>query len=469
MKTTPQIQATACAITGAFCAFTFTIATYAQSNVSQPLKQVSTQLTTASTLSSTPERSTLAPLNSAAPTPTPISEPASQTPNQLADRVKTYDRNAPRRENLLGIKLVKHVNGLFGGFEQGAGFGGFGVEFTTADSLPGLELRARALTSTRLYRKGEVGFYVPKLGSANSHAEVYFTYLRRTKDNFFGIGPRTTDAFETNFDLEQRSVTGAYFYDFSKHFQLGGYVRQANTATYRGVDKKDKPVDQLFTGNPATPEPLRFAPGLRTNLDIFSYGVYAEANFRNNEKGLTKGFYVYERLGGNRGTGDRATGYRWTEFESDLRGYLPLGSPWTSLAVRNYVELKNPTGSNNLIPFYDESALGGRSYVRGFHTFRFRANNLLLFSTELRQTVWKQKDRRGLDLVGFGDGGQVWGDKRPRLPAQFSGNDRFDSRNWRFGTGIGVQYRYNRDFAVRLDFAHTNEANKIYFTLGRGF
>ncbi len=467
MHITPRLRASACAAALAFCAFPLATAANAQSQAAQPLNQLSTQLAKSSALSSTFNHFTRPAPTTPTPTPTPATEPASQNPSQVADRIKSYDRNAPRRENLTGIKIVKHVNGLFGGFEQGAGFG-FGVELTTADSIPGVELRARALTSTKFYRKGEAGLYVPKLGSENSHAEVYFTYLRRTKDNFFGIGPRTTNAFETNFDLEQRSVTGTYFYDISKRLQVGGYVRQANTATYRGVDKKDKPVDQLFTGNPATPEPLRFAPGLRTNLNIFSYGVYLEADARNNEKGLTKGLYVYERIGGNRGTG-RAAGYGWTEIETDMRGYLPLGSDRTSLAMRAYFDLKGTTGDNDLIPFYDQSFLGGRSFVRGFNNFRFRANSLLLFSTELRQTVFKQKDTRGVDLVAFGDGGQVWGDNRPNLPTAFRGNDRFDSANWRFGMGGGVQYRYNKDFAVRLDYAHTNEKNMVYFSVGRGF
>jgi outer membrane protein assembly factor BamA len=51
-------------------------------------------------------------------------------------------------------------------------------------------------------------------------------------------------------------------------------------------------------------------------------------------------------------------------------------------------------------------------YGRGFKTFRFRGNNLALGSAELRQTVWTQSEDRGLDVFGFGDAGQVWGDNR---------------------------------------------------------
>lgn len=468
MHLTPHLRAKACAAALALCAFTFATAANAQSTAAQPAN--------GSDLAGTPTRFSVVapktlPLTLGAeltPTPTPTPEPSVQNPGQMADRIKSYDRNAPRRENLTGIKIVKHVNGLFGGFEQSAGFG-FGVELTTADSIPGIELRARALTSTKFYRKGEVGFYVPKVVNDSNHIEVYYTYLRRTKDHFFGIGPRTTDAFATNFDMEQRSVTGNYSSDFGKRIQAGFFGRYANTATYRGANEDEPPVDVIFTGNPATNEPLRFAPGLRRTIGIYSFGPYVEANLRNDEKGLTRGGYFYGKYSANTSTGSRNSDYGWSELELDGRAYLPLGSDKTSLALRAYTDLKNPYGTDNLIPFYEQAFLGGRSFVRGFDNFRFRANSLLLFSTELRQTVFKQKDTRGVDLVAFGDGGQVWGDNRPNLPAAFRGNDDFKSANWRFGVGGGVQYRYNKDFAVRIDFAHTNEANKIYFSVGRGF
>jgi outer membrane protein assembly factor BamA len=406
----------------------------------------------------------LAKLTSSEPEPTPTP----QNVNNLADRIIDYDRFTPRRENITGIKIVKHVNALFGGFEQGAGFP-FGVEFTTADSLPGIELRARALTSTRFYRQAELGLNIPSLVSEKSRAEVYFTYLRRTQDNFFGIGPRTPDTFETNFALEQRAVTGALDFDFSERLWGGVYVRYANTATYRGSNDNDPPVDLLFTGNPNTTEPLRFAPGLLTNLSIVSFGGYTEYDRRNDERGLTRGGYFYARLAGNTGTGSRSQGYGWMDVELDGRAYVPLGSHRTSLALRAYADLRKPYDDDDLIPFYQLAVLGGRSFVRGFSNFRFRANNLLLFSTELRQTVWKQNETRGADIIAFGDGGQVWGDHRPNLPPAFRGNDEFNSSNWRFGAGFGVQYRYNKDFAVRLDYARTNERSMIYFSISRGF
>ena len=92
-------------------------------------------------------------------------------------------------------------------------------------------------------------------------------------------------------------------------------------------------------------------------------------------------------------------------------GYIPLGSSRTSLALRSRGQFKNPKGGSQ-IPFYDLSYLGGREYVRGYEPYRFRGNNLLMVSTELRRTVYKKTDHRGVDVFGFADSGQVWGDAR---------------------------------------------------------
>ena len=76
------------------------------------------------------------------------------------DRVKERGRKFHVRDNWTVIEIVKHVSGTSGGLEQGAG-PGFGIELTTADSIPRLEFRATILTSDRLYRQFEGEAYIP--------------------------------------------------------------------------------------------------------------------------------------------------------------------------------------------------------------------------------------------------------------------------------------------------------------------
>lgn len=401
-----------------------------------------------------------------------IIPPGSSAATQLTGvKTASRDRNANDRESLQAIEFAGgHISALLGGFEQGAGFG-LGVELSTADAIPGVVFRAKMLTSTKLYRRFEGEAYIPKVFSEKTHASIWFNYLYRSRDNFFNIGPRTPKDPETNFAVEERSYNASLFHDIRKGSQIGLYARVSNASAYRGEDDKDVPVDVLFTGvRPATVAgATQWLPGLNNNAKIFTYGAFAEFDLRNNESGLTKGFYAYARLASNEGLKNETfSDYGWNEVELDGRVYVPVFSDSTSLALRAYADLKDPKRGSQ-IPFYEQSYFGGRSHGRGFRNFRFRGNNALLLSVEPRQTVWKQKEDRGLDVFAFGDFGQVWGDNRSALNPAILANDKFDSANWRAGAGGGFQYRWNKSVAVRLDYGRTNERGMIYFSLSRGF
>lgn len=386
-------------------------------------------------------------------------------------KTASRDRNANDRENLQAFEFAGgHVSALLGGFEQGAGFG-FGVELSTADKIPGVVFRAKMLTSTRFYRRFEGEAYIPKLFSEKTHASVWFNYLNRTRDNFFGLGPRTPDEPETNYSVEERSYNVSLYHDIRKGSQVGIYARVSNASAYRGEDDNDIPVDTLFTGvRPATVAgATRWLPGLNNNAKIFTYGAFAEFDLRNNKDGLTKGAYGYVRLASNEGLKNEPfSDYGWNEVELDGRAYIPVFGDSTSLALRGYGELKNPKRGSQ-IPFYEQNYFGGRSHGRGFRNFRFRGNNVLLLTVEPRQTVWKQKEDRGLDVFVFGDFGQVWGDNRSSLNPTILANDKFDSANWRAGAGAGFQYRWNKDVVIRIDYGRTNERSMVYFSMSRGF
>jgi Omp85 superfamily domain len=414
------------------------------------------------------------PVKATADYTTPQSTPQAGSPtggiSGLASRVKVFNRNGPSRESWNTINLgTKYANAVVGGFEQGALIG-FGVQVTTADLFRLVEFRVTALTSPNLYRRFEGEAYFPRVFDENTHADVWFDYLRRTKDNFFGIGSLIPNNSQTNYDLEQRSYNASLYHDFTERLQVGGYFSESNSATYRGQKHRDIPIDSLFSGDRDTVPPVRWAPGLLTNARILSFGGFAQFDLRDNSRGLTKGAYFYGRIGSAQGLKDKTafSDYGWLEAELDARGYIPLGSDKTSLALRGYASLKDARGGSQ-IPFYDESFLGGRMYGRGFKNFRYRGNNLALGSAELRQTVWTQSEDRGLDVFGFGDAGQVWGDNRSQTDPTILANRDFDSRNWRASVGGGLQYRYSRGFAGRIEIGHSHERNLIYASITRGF
>src|SRR5205085_2446982 len=351
-------------------------------------------------------------------TGTPQSSAAS-----ITGRVQTFTRYGPVRESWTTINLgTKYVKGVLGGLEQGATIG-LGVQFTTANLLRSVEFRATAISSLKLYRRflGEV--YIPKLFNENTHANLWFDYLRRTKDNFFGIGPNTPTSSMTNFDIERRSYNTSLYHNFNHEIVVGGYASLADSATYRGQRTSDVPIDQLFSGDPNTVPVSNWAPGLKTNTKILSYGGFAEFDYRDDSNGLTQGAFFYGRIGSAQGLKYTTvfSDYKWLDGEFDARGYIPLFSHKTSLALRAYAMLREPRGDSQ-IPFYDLAFLGGRMYGRGFRDYRFRGNHMALGSVELRQTVWTQHEHRGLDLFGSADAGPVWVDNRSYTDPEIRAN-----------------------------------------------
>ena len=376
-------------------------------------------------------------------------------------------RDVPLRENLAAIGVhAKYLRGIIGGFEQGAGIAG-GARLTTGKEIPHMELRASGLVSTRKGRRLDLESVFTFAGSRN-HADLWFSYMKREND-FFGIGPSTSSTIKNSFATDQRSYQGSLYRDFAEHFQGGVYTQIMNSHSGDGNSAKTPPITDSFSAAP-TPPIAQWTPGLLSTTQIVSYGGFLKFDTRDKSEGLTRGVDLYARAASNDGMKGHAafTDYGWLEGEFDARGYIPLRSSRTSLALRSRGQFKKTRGGSQ-IPFYDLSYLGGREYVRGYASYRFRGNNLLMFATELRQTVYRKTDRRGVDVFAFADSGQVWGDSRSSSDPAILANQRLSSRNWRSGVGGGFQYRHSRSLAGRVEVGHSNEGNRLYASMSRGF
>ena len=300
-------------------------------------------------------------------------------------------------------------------------------------AIPHLELRAAALTSTSFDRRFDLEGVFNFAGNRN-HADVWFSYMQRQND-FFGIGPLTSNEIKTSFATDQRSYQGSLYRDIADHLQGGVYTQVMNSHSGPGNNTKDALITESFSGTPDQPIE-RWIPGFLSTTQILSYGGFFEYDTRDKSVDLTRGVDLYGRVASNDGMNNHAAfaDYGWLEVEFDARGYIPLGSSRTSLALRSRGQFKNPKGGSQ-IPFYDLSYLGGREYVRGYQSYRFRGNDLLMFSTELRRTVYKTTDRRGVDVFAFADSGQVWGDARSSTDPAILANQRLQFEQLALGSG----------------------------------
>jgi len=397
----------------------------------------------------------------AAPTSSPVTGAATGC-------LESTCRFVPVRETLTAIGVGgTHMRALFGGFEQGAGMGG-GLQVTSARAIPVVELKAAAMVSTRLYRRVDLEALFSRIRGSRNHVDVWFTYARRDTD-FYDIGPRASTDLETQFELTRRSYQGSFLRDLTARLQTGAFAQVMNTRAAAGADTTGTPVNERFPGT-LDDSPARWLPGLGSTTRIFSFGGFLAYDTRDNSVGLTRGLNLYGRLASSDGQGEPnvQTDYGWLEAEVDARVYVPLGSPKTSLLLRSRGLFKAPT-SGSQIPFYDLAWLGGRTYLRGYPSYRFRGNNALLLSTEVQHTVHTSTDVRGVDVFPFVDAGQVWGDARSSTDPVVLDNQSFSSRNWHAAWGGGVQYRHSRGVAVRLEAARSPEGTELYMSLSRGF
>ncbi len=316
-----------------------------------------------------PRLSTLAPSLPLSPPP-----PTSQggVPKRLSWSNQSRTRNAPRREELRIINLgSQHLNAVITNFQSaGVGFG-FGLELTTAEAIKWVEFRLQAVAIPMLHHRFEVSVYLPQIGDKRTHAEIWAGYQRRMQDGFFGIGPRYLRTERTNFESESRSYNLSVYRDFTRAWQMGGYLQVSNSDAYRGNDESDIPIDRLFSGDQAAVPSSRWLPGLSSNAKVLSYGIFAAYDRRNYDRGLTRGTYLFGRVGSADGLEVKNTfsDYGWAFGELDGRLYIPLGSDKLSLAIRGYTLLQSPRGGSQ-IPFYHLAWLGGHNFVCGFPVSR---------------------------------------------------------------------------------------------------
>lgn len=430
---------------------------------------------------------------------------------QVQKRTRVRSTPVPDRENLILFALQgddpkkSHINATFGGINNAGGFV-LGIDLTTADAIDDVELYADAAVSFfRFYYRLETGAIFGDVEKTGTKAFVRYRYTRRPQDNFFGLGPTaeqdpTLDPFfssnpiggETNYDREDRAGQAGLWWIFSneigRKFEAGVYAEVLSTSIYEGNDDTDPSIFLLyqpyFSGTQCLLPvfPRNAVPGLLGSRTL-SYGAYLEYDGSNRYYGLPQGVYFYGRVASHDGLNDDADAagfggfnpydFGWTQVTLDARGYIPLGGPRTSLALRLWTDLNEPKGGS-AIPFYLQPYLGGGTSLRGFNTFRFRGENAFLTQIELRRTLW-EKEGQAVELTFFGDAGQVWGrgfdaDCPPDL-IRFDptiGED-FDYDNFEADFGAGVAYRLSPEFSLRIDFAHSNEGNRIRLGFTTGF
>jgi hypothetical protein len=293
----------------------------------------------------------------------------------------------------------------------------------------GARIPGRTWKGDDLYEIGEVRSGFPRFP-----LYVTFRYRYLAEDIFYGLGPSASLEDRSDYLHEETRVyltTGLQLARNVVWLVDGGF--QANSIGAGGSSKYPDTVD-VFDDTTA--------PGLSDPPDYVRFGTKLFFDFRDEPGNPHRGFMV--ALLGESFLDQNQDAFSFHRFGFDARGYIPLGSPQRVLALRAAMVFDQPRDGME-VPFFMQESLGGSHLLRGFDSFRFRAEKVGLWQAEYR---WEPAPF--WELAVFADTGSV-----ARTDSSFS--------NLEWDYGFGMRFKSYRDVVIRLEIAFGRETTRYYF------
>jgi len=259
-------------------------------------------------------------------------------------------------------------------------------------------------------------------------------YRYKPEEKYFGSGPDTNQEDETTFLLEDSLfgvTTGLQFTDRIAWTLSGGYIKHR---VGPGRRRSVPPVGEVHDEESA--------PGISNSPDYFRVSTHLIWDRRDHPRVPHKGFtlsFGWEKW-------NEVTPYNLYNFHQwggEARAFIPLGSKQRVLALRAFGVNSDPSPGNQ-VPFFLQPSLGGGETLRGFDSYRFRGDKLMLLQAEYR---WEASRRWELAL--FGDTGTV-----------ANQGERISLNSLKSDWGVGVRFRPSRSTLIRIDQAFSNEGAK---------
>jgi hypothetical protein len=303
----------------------------------------------------------------------------------------------------------------------------------------GMRFPARSTKSDDVYELGDRA----RLDAAHVSLYASLRYRHSPQLAFDGLGPDSRLEDRTNF-LHQDALYEVVAGYQARRRGLAATVRAGFMQAFIGPGTSDE-VPTIRTVFDDTS-----APGLDRQPDFVHLGASVILDGRDVPGNPHRGGMIavaaarFDELGGDEFTFNRIGG--------DARGFAPLGSPQRVLAVRALASA-DFAASGGRVPFYLQEALGGSHTTRGFHSFRFRGEKLLLLQAEYRWEAWP-----ALEFALFADAGRVYGE----------GED-FAIRDLETDYGIGVRLKTHLAVLARFDVAHSREDTRFLLRFGPSF
>ena len=271
------------------------------------------------------------------------------------------------------------IHARVGGIGEGAGFGGgAGYQFI---GVP-FDFRTSAAGSLKGYFIAQGSLRFPGTQSEDLYTwangpylEVYARRRDFPQEDFYGIGPDSSEDARSNFALRDtfvRVTPGVR----RGYLTAGVNLGYLDPSIGSGTDTRMPSTDEIFG-----PEDV---PGLTTQP---AFGVIEPfVEFATLDRAIDDRAGGRYRLSFTRYADRDLDQFSFNRWDVDLRQFIPFVHDTRTLALRAWVSSSDPS-EGNTVPFYLQPTLGGAYTLRGFRTFRFRDRSALLLQAEYRWRI----------------------------------------------------------------------------------
>jgi len=302
----------------------------------------------------------------------------------------------------------------------------------------GRALPARSTTGDDVYELGGIR----RRGGRQGHVYASLRYRHLPEVDFWGLGTDSRPEDRTTFLLQDA------WYDLVAGYQHGSRAvvtaRAGRMQVFVGPGR-----DDAF---PTTQERFTEAvvPGLARQPDFTHVSLLGLLDGRDEPHNPHSGAMLavsaarFDDRGGD--------AYRFDRFAADARVFVPLGSTQRVLGLRALLTADRPAEGSR-VPFFLQETLGGSRTLRGFRSFRFRGEKLVLLQAEYR---WEAAP--AVELAAFVDAGRV-----------ASHVADWSLRDLRTSYGLGLRIKTHDRVLARLELGHSDEETRVLLRLGPSF
>ncbi len=263
---------------------------------------------------------------------------------------------------------------------------------------------------------------------------------------FFGFGPHSLQADETNFGDRESGITLSLAYRIAGDLRLVVGDRFRTVAVVQGAVRSVPFIGDTFSaadvpgigGFTVHAQKLGLVYSTLDLPTLPTAGLYAEASVEESSRSL----------GSSAG---------FVHYQTEVKGYLPSGNARGVTVFR--IAYNKTSGSD--VPFLEQSSLGGETTLRGYGRNRFIDSTFLLLNLEERIRVFRWRVFNVMtdwEVAPFVDYGGVMGSL---------GSARRD--DFKINPGVGFRAVVRPNIVGRVDIGFGKEGAAVFVGLGYPF